>query len=110
MDPTTVDSTTPAYGASGAVEETSSLQHAPQRSQSTHTPAPADATLCLQQLDEDVARDVRTAQVRAAILQEEVDFLLTRVANAHDAAAADRGDDVDAVLERVQAIRQARND
>ncbi|TPP42102.1 hypothetical protein CGC20_28220 [Leishmania donovani] len=110
MDPTTVDSATPAYGPSGVVVEMSSVQRAPQRSQSTHAPAPADAASCLQQLDEDVARDVRAAHVRTAILQEEVDSLLARVANAHDTAAGGREDCVDAVLERVQAIRQARND
>ncbi|CAG9583876.1 hypothetical_protein [Leishmania major strain Friedlin] len=110
MDLTTVDSATPAYEPSGAVVEMSSVQRAPLRSQSTHAPAPADAASCLQQLDEDVARDVRAAHVRAAILQEEVVSLLAKVANVHDATATGREDGVDAVLEKVQAIRQARND
>ncbi|KAG5465650.1 hypothetical protein CUR178_00360 [Leishmania enriettii] len=101
---------TPACGDAGAVAEITSLQPAPHRSHSTHAPAPTDAALCLQQLDEDVARDVRAAQARAAMLQEEVNSLLTRVAHAHDAATAGRQDGRDAVLERVKAIRQARGD
>ncbi|CAJ1038095.1 hypothetical protein Q4I32_008064 [Leishmania shawi] len=106
MSATTAESATPVCGSSGAAVKTSSLQ----RSQSTHAPAPADAALFLQQLDEDVARDVQAAQARAAILQEEVDSLLARVVSVRDAAAAGMEDDRDAVLERVMAIRQARSD
>ncbi|KAG5464180.1 hypothetical protein LSCM1_00360 [Leishmania martiniquensis] len=100
---------TPASGELGAAEM-SLLQPAPQRSHSTHGPAPTDASLRLQQLDEDVARDVRAAQARAAILQDEVNSLLTRVANACDTATAGTQDDRDAVLAKVKAIRQARGD
>ncbi|KAK7197908.1 hypothetical protein NESM_000745200 [Novymonas esmeraldas] len=95
-----------ARGASGAAPETSPSQ----RSLSSQASAPADAAACLQQLDEDVARDVRAAQTRAAVLQEEVDSLLARIAHAHNAAAAGSEDSRDPVLDKVEAIRRARRD
>ncbi|KAG5490223.1 hypothetical protein JKF63_00342 [Porcisia hertigi] len=101
---------TEGWGSSGATVERASLQSSLQQLHSTHASAPADAASCLEQLYEEVTRDVRAAQVRATALEEEVDSFLTRVANTHDAVTTDIEDGKDAVVEKVKAIRRARGD
>ncbi|KPI87364.1 hypothetical protein ABL78_3552 [Leptomonas seymouri] len=87
--------------------EASSARRAALRSQSSHLPMPADPATCLQHLEEDVRRDVTAAQQRAKLLQEEVDALLTRIAEAQKLSVAVQGDN-DPVLQQVEAIRRLR--
>ncbi|KPA81328.1 hypothetical protein ABB37_03725 [Leptomonas pyrrhocoris] len=75
----------------------------------SHMPVPVDPVTSLQHLEEDVQRDVTAAQQRSRLLQEEVDSLLARIAEAQESSAAEQGDN-DPVAQRVEAIRRRRQE